>query len=80
MHIGAKDVHVQLQLLANRLDILKALLVVRTCTSYPDLDLMFNKSARDLSQGTNDAFESRSDLNRTVSVKIDQKSETIIHL
>ena len=71
MHIGAKDVHVQLQLLANRLDILKALLVVRACASYPDLDLVFNKSARDLSQGTNDAFESRSNLNGRVSVEFD---------
>jgi len=40
VHIWAINMQIKTQFLANGLDILQALLVIRTCSSNPDLDLV----------------------------------------
>ena len=49
--------HVKFQFLTNGLDVFETLLVVGSCTTDPDLDFMFNKSAGNFTEGANDPFE-----------------------
>jgi hypothetical protein len=62
VHLGTEDVHVELELLADVLDIFETFLVVGTSSADPDLNLVLIEEASDLTKGTNDAFEGRSNL------------------
>ena len=62
VHIWAVHMHVQLELLTNSLDVLQALLEIRSSAADPDGDLVLDQRRRKFSQGTNDAFECRGDL------------------
>ena len=57
VHLWAKDMHVQPKLLTNILHVLETFLVVRSCTSNPDLDFVLIEERRDLANGTNDTLE-----------------------
>lgn len=62
MHLGAVNVHVELQLVANGFDVLETLLVVGAGATDPDLDAVFDEDRRDFSDGADDALESGGDL------------------
>ena len=67
MHLWAVDVHVEAKLLADTLDVLETLLVVRTGATDPDLDLVLVEEGRDLAESANDTLESGGDLVYLVS-------------
>lgn len=54
--------HVQLEFLADGLDILQTLLIVGTCSTNPDRGLVLNQCGCEFPQGANDTLESGSDL------------------
>ena len=62
MHLRAKDMHVQAELLADSLDVLEAFLVVGTGTADPDLDLVLVEEGRDFAESTDDTLECACDL------------------
>ena len=62
VHLRPEDVHVEAQLLADRLDVLETLLVVRAGTTDPDLYLVLDKEGCDFAEGADDAFEGACDL------------------
>jgi len=53
------DVHIQLQLLSSRLDVLETLLVVRTCTTNPDLNIVLDQDRGEFPKGADDTLEGR---------------------
>ena len=57
MHLWAINVNIELQLLADRLDVLETLLIVGTRTTDPDLDLVFDQLAADLSESSDDTLK-----------------------
>ena len=57
MHLRTEDVHVELELLADGLDVLETLLVVGASTADPDLDVVLNKERSDLTEGADDTLE-----------------------
>ena len=59
VHLGAVDVHVEAELLADVLDVLETLLVVGTSTTDPDLDLVLIERRSDFPQGADDTLEGR---------------------
>lgn len=56
------DMHIQLQLLSNSLDVLQSLLVVGTSTTDPDLNLVLNEHGRKFTESANNTLESRCDV------------------
>jgi hypothetical protein len=50
-------VHVEAELLADTLDVLETLLVVRTGTTDPDLDVVLDEKGGDFPQGADDTLE-----------------------
>lgn len=62
MHLRTKDVHVEAELLADGLDVLETLLVVRTSATDPDLDLVLVEQRSDFAKCADDALESGCDL------------------
>ena len=64
MHVWTIDVHVELKLLTNILNVLESFLVVWPGSTDPNLDLVLVKQRCDFTKGTDDALESRSDLRR----------------
>ena len=57
VHLRAKDVHVQVELLSDCLDVLETFLVVGTGTADPNLDLVLVEERGDFAEGTDDTFE-----------------------
>lgn len=57
MHLRAKHVHVEAQLLANGLDVLETLLVVGTSTADPDLDLVLVQDGGNFAESTDNTLE-----------------------
>lgn len=57
VHLGTKDVHVEMQLLADGLDVLEPLLVVGTSSPDPDLGLVLDEDGSDFSESADDALE-----------------------
>lgn len=57
VHLGAEDVHVELELLADGLDVLETFLVVGAGTADPDLDVVLNKERGNLAKGADDTLE-----------------------
>jgi len=62
VHLWAENVHVQLELASDGLDVLETFLVVGSGTTNPDLHLVFNEEWGDFSKGTNDTLECGGDL------------------
>lgn len=86
VHFGAEHVHVEIELLANRLDVLETFLVVWTSTADPDLDLVLVEEWSDFPESADDTLESRCDLKeivssiRLVSVILSSKALTFVKL
>lgn len=57
MHLGAVHVHIELQLIADRFDVLETFLVVRPRAADPDLDVVLDKDGGDFADGADDALE-----------------------
>lgn len=62
VHLGSVHMHVELEFLPDRLDVLQTLLVIRASSSNPDLDLMLNQKAGKFAEGSDHALEGRSHL------------------
>lgn len=62
VHLGSKDVHVELEFLANRLDVLESFLVIRACATNPDLDLVLDEQRSHFAKSADDALECGCDL------------------
>lgn len=65
--------HVQTQLLSDRLDVLQALLVVGTRTADPDLGLVLVEDRCDLAQGADHALESGGDVGEVGDTAADEE-------
>lgn len=57
MHVGAVHVHVELEFLADGLDVLEAFLVIGACAANPDLDLVLIQGRGEFSKGADDTLE-----------------------
>ena len=66
VHLWAEDVHVEVELLADGLDVLETFLVVGSSTADPDGDAVLDEERSDLAEGANDTFECRCDLDGKV--------------
>lgn len=64
MHLRAVHVHVELELVADGFDVLKAFLVIGACATDPDLDVVLDEDGGDFSDGVDDTLESGGDLLR----------------
>lgn len=62
MHLGAKNVHVELEFLAHGLDVLQTLLVVGASAAHPDLNVVLDEDGCDFADGTDDTLECGCDL------------------
>src|SRR5271156_6078283 len=72
VHLWAIDVHVQLELLAHRLDVLQPLLVVRARAAHPDLDLVLDEHWCDLAQCLYHALERAGDVGEVCDAAADE--------
>jgi len=57
VHLRPVNMHIQLQLLADALDVSETFLVVGTSAAHPDLDLVLDKGGSDLTERADDTFE-----------------------
>lgn len=73
MHLGAVNVHVQTQLDTSRLDVLQTLLVVRTSTTDPDLDLVLVQNGGDIADGADDTLEGGGDVGEVGNTTTDEE-------
>jgi hypothetical protein len=73
VHLGAEDVHVEAELLADVLDVLETLLVVGTGTTDPDLDIVLNKEGCNFPQSANDTLECRCDIGEVGNTTTDEQ-------
>jgi hypothetical protein len=78
VHIWAVDMHVELQLLTNSLDVLQALLVVWAGTTDPDLDLVLAQDRSELPECSNDALECRGDVGEVSDTATDEEDFALI--
>lgn len=62
VHLRTENVHVEAELDADGLDVLKTFLVVGTGAADPDLDVVLDEERSDLAQSADDTLESGSDL------------------
>ena len=68
VHLWAEYVHVEVELLADGLDILETFLVVWSCATHPDLDLVLVEERSNLTESANDTLECACDLQCCLSV------------
>ena len=73
MHLGAEDVHVEAELLADVLDVLQTLLVVGTSTTDPDLDLVLVERGSNLPQSADDTLEGRGNIGEVGNATTDEQ-------
>lgn len=73
MHIWTVNVHVELELLTNSLDVLETLLVVWSGTTNPDLDLMLDELWSILADGLDDTLEGRSNVGEVGNTTSDKE-------
>lgn len=78
VHIWTVDVHIELQLLADRFDVLQALLVVGTGTTDPDLDLVLEQGGAVLPQSTDNTLESRCDVGEVSNTTTDEEDLALL--
>lgn len=78
MHVRSVDVHVELQLLADRLDVLQSLLVVGSGTSDPDLDLVLNDGWCILADGLDDTLECGGDVGEVGNTATDEENLALV--
>lgn len=62
VHVWAVHLHIELELLADVLDVLETLLVVGASTADPNLDVVLNEDGRKLPESANDTLECRSNI------------------
>ena len=73
MHLRTINMHVELELLADALNVLQSLLVIRPGTTNPDLRLVFVQGRGDFTQGADDAFERRGDVGEVGDAAADEE-------
>ena len=80
VHLGAVDVHVETELLADALDVLETLLVVGTSTTDPDLDVVLDEEGCDLPEGADDTLESGSNVGEVGNTTTDEENLALLVL
>lgn len=65
VHLGAENMAVQVELLEHGLDVLETFLVVGTCTTHPDLDLVLVEKRCHFTECADDTLECAGDLCRS---------------
>lgn len=70
VHLWAENVHGEIQLLGDGLDVLETFLVVGTSTADPDLDLVLVKERGDFTKGADDTLECAGDLKSKLAIAI----------
>jgi len=65
--------HVELQLLADSLDVLEPLLIIRPSATDPDLDLVLDEELGKLAEGADDALEGTGDVGEVGDAAADEK-------
>jgi len=73
VHLGAVHVHVQTQLDTGRLDVLQTLLVVRTSTTDPNLDLVLVQNGGNIADGADDTLEGGGDVSEVGNTTADEE-------
>lgn len=73
MHLGTEDVHVELELLTDGLDVLETLLVVGASTADPDLDVVLDEERSNLTEGTDDTLEGRGNVGEVGNTTTDEE-------
>ena len=73
VHLGTKDVHVELELLTDGLDVLETLLVVGASTADPDLDVVLDEERSDLTEGADDTLEGGGDVGEVGNTTTDEE-------
>jgi hypothetical protein len=73
VHLGAVHVHVEVELLADILDVLKTLLVVGAGTTNPNLDVVLDEERRNFPQSANDTLEGRRDVGEVGNTTTDEE-------
>lgn len=73
VHLGTEDVHVELELLADCLDVLETFLVVGTSTTDPDLDVVLDEERSDLADGADDTLEGGGDVGEVGNTTTDEE-------
>ena len=79
VHIRAIDVHVELELLTHRLDVLQTFLVVGSSAANPYLNLVFDKGGGNFAEGTDDSLECCGNLYSPSSVLELNEAQVIQH-
>ena len=74
VHLGTKDVHVELELLTDGLDVLETFLVVGASTADPDLDVVLDEERSDLAKSADDTLESGGDLWKLLAIDCAESS------
>lgn len=62
VHLGAENVHVELELLTDGLDVPETFLVVGSSATHPDLNVVLDEEGGDFADGADDTLERRCDL------------------
>jgi hypothetical protein len=73
VHLRTKDVHVELELLTDGLDVLETLLVVGASTADPDLDVVLDKERSDLTESADDTLEGGGDVGEVGNTTTDEQ-------
>lgn len=73
VQLGSVHMHIQIQLLTHRLDVLQSLLVVGPRATHPDLDLVLVQDGGHLAQGTDDALERGRDVGEVGDTTADEE-------
>lgn len=74
MHLRAVDVHVELQLDTDVLDVLETLLVVGASTAHPDLNLVLVQLRGDLAESADHTLESAGDVGEVGNTTTDEEN------
>ena len=73
VHLGTEDVHVELELLTDSLDVLETFLVVGASTTDPDLDVVLDEERSDLADGADDTLEGGGDVGEVGNTTTDEE-------
>lgn len=78
MHLGAKDLGVEAELLGGGLHVLETLLVVGAGTADPDLDLVLNELGSKVAEGADDTLEGAGDVGEVGNTTADEEDLALV--
>ena len=78
MHLRPVNMHIELQLLTDSLDVLETLLIIRPRATDPDLDFMFGEELCEFAQRTDDALEGGCDVCEVGDAAADEEDLAVV--